>query len=106
MLDGLSVTESEATAALRMAAGSRISQVSLLAHTRTDTIRPRSLSLASCAQLLTQISRNKPDRHSENDSEWYSKVSVIGSLRDLLVGWLVVMFRFYQRLRSTCRIIK
>lgn len=74
MLDEQAVTESEATAALRMAAGSRISQVSLLAHTRTDVVRPRSLSLASCAQLLTLISRNKPDRLSENDSNWYSKV--------------------------------
>ncbi|XP_033624638.1 leucine-rich repeat-containing protein 9-like [Asterias rubens] len=77
MLDGQAVTESEATAALRMAAGSRISQVSLLAHTRTDVVRPRSLSLASCAQLLTLISRNKPDRLSENDSNWYSKVTTL-----------------------------
>ncbi|XP_022094850.1 leucine-rich repeat-containing protein 9-like [Acanthaster planci] len=77
MLDGQAVTESEATAALRMAAGSRVSQVSLLAHTRTDTIRPRSLSLASCAQLLTQISRQKPDRLSENDGNWYSKVTTL-----------------------------
>lgn len=58
-----------------MAAGSRISQVSLLAHTRTDECRPRSLSLVSCAQLLTNVSRNKPDRQSESDSEWYNKVS-------------------------------
>ncbi|XP_072171420.1 leucine-rich repeat-containing protein 9-like [Diadema setosum] len=77
ILNGQPVTETEATAALRMAAGSRISQVSLLAHTRTDQSRPRSLSLASCAQLLTTVSRNKPDRQSENDSEWYSKVTTL-----------------------------
>lgn len=76
-LNGQAVTEAEATAALRMAAGSRISQVSLLAHTRTDESRPRSLSLVSCAQLLTTVSRNKPDRQSESDSEWYSKVTTL-----------------------------
>ncbi|XP_038075835.1 leucine-rich repeat-containing protein 9-like [Patiria miniata] len=77
LLDGQAVTESEATAALRMAAGSRVSQVSLLAHTRTDSCRPRSLSLASCAQLLTQISRQKPDRLCETDGNWYSKVTTL-----------------------------
>ncbi|XP_041469372.1 leucine-rich repeat-containing protein 9-like isoform X1 [Lytechinus variegatus] len=76
-LNGQAVTEAEATAALRMAAGSRISQVSLLAHTRTDECRPRSLSLVSCAQLLTNVSRNKPDRQSESDSEWYTKVTTL-----------------------------
>lgn len=75
LLDNKPVTESESTAALRMAAGSRISQVSLLAHSRTDLVRPRSLSLLTCAQLLSQMSRNKPDRINENDSEWYLKVS-------------------------------
>ncbi|XP_033096422.1 leucine-rich repeat-containing protein 9-like, partial [Anneissia japonica] len=60
--NGEAVTEAEATAALRMAAGSRISQVSLLAHSRLDQGRPRSLSLASFAQLVTSMSRQKPDR--------------------------------------------
>ncbi|PIK59195.1 hypothetical protein BSL78_03892 [Apostichopus japonicus] len=60
-----------------MAAGSRISQVSLLAHSRTDLVRPRSLSLLTCAQLLSQMSRNKPDRINENDSEWYLKVTAL-----------------------------
>ncbi|KAJ8046058.1 Leucine-rich repeat-containing protein 9 [Holothuria leucospilota] len=77
LLNNQPVTESESTAALRMAAGSRVSQVSLLAHSRTDTARPRSLSLLTCAQLLTQMSRNKPDRMSESDSEWYLKVTAL-----------------------------
>ncbi|XP_071832914.1 leucine-rich repeat-containing protein 9-like isoform X2 [Apostichopus japonicus] len=77
LLDNKPVTESESTAALRMAAGSRISQVSLLAHSRTDLVRPRSLSLLTCAQLLSQMSRNKPDRINENDSEWYLKVTAL-----------------------------
>ncbi|XP_077999840.1 leucine-rich repeat-containing protein 9-like isoform X2 [Glandiceps talaboti] len=76
-LNGSSVTESEATAALRMAAGSRISQVSLLAHSRTDKTRPRSLSLASYAQILWSTSRNKPDRVGENDSQWYLQVTTL-----------------------------
>ena len=78
-LNGSPVTEGEATAALRMAAGSRVSQVSLLALSRTDTERPRSLSLALAAQVLTQTSRNKPDRGSEQDNLWYAKVRQRGS---------------------------
>ena len=74
-LNGIAVTEEEATAALRMAAGSRISQVSLLAHSRMDPHRPRSLSLNSYAQILTQSSRWKPDRAGDSDNAWYSKVS-------------------------------
>ncbi|XP_077863786.1 leucine-rich repeat-containing protein 9-like [Saccoglossus kowalevskii] len=76
-LNGVSITESEATAALRMAAGSRISQVSLLAHSRTDRVKPRSLSLASCAQVLWSTSRHKPDRVSETDSQWYLQVTTL-----------------------------
>ena len=44
-LDGVLVTEAEATAAMRMAAGARVSQVSLLAHSRTDLTKPRLLLL-------------------------------------------------------------
>ena len=73
-LDDEPVTEAEATAALRMAAGSRISQVSLLAHSRTDTNPPANLSLLPNAQYLLQSSRNKPDRSGEQDNFWYSKV--------------------------------
>ncbi|XP_013396331.1 leucine-rich repeat-containing protein 9 [Lingula anatina] len=75
VLDGIPVTESEATAALRMAAGSRISQVSLLTHSRTDTVRPRSLNLSPCSLVLSQFSRFKPDRLGEQDNEWYAKVT-------------------------------
>ncbi|CAH1791753.1 unnamed protein product [Owenia fusiformis] len=77
MLDGTPVIESENTAALRMAAGSRISQVSLLAQSRTDQSRPRSLSLNSYAQVLAQTSRHKPDRVGEQDNLWYSKVTTL-----------------------------
>ena len=73
-LDDEPVTEAEATAALRMAAGSRISQVSLLAHARTDLQPPANLSLLPNAQFLLLNSRSKPDRIGEQDNIWYSKV--------------------------------
>ncbi|XP_064621486.1 leucine-rich repeat-containing protein 9-like isoform X3 [Lineus longissimus] len=76
-LNGATVTEAEATAALRMAAGSRISQVSLLAHSRTDMTRPRTLRLGSYAQALIQTSRLKPDRVGEQDNQWYAKVTTL-----------------------------
>ncbi len=79
-LNGSPVTENEATAALRMAAGSRISQVSLLAHSRTDMMRPRTLSLLSYAQVVLQNSRNKPGRTSESDSLWYVQVGKLQHL--------------------------
>ena len=85
-LDDEPVTEAEATAALRMAAGSRISQVSLLAHARTDAQPPANLSLLPNAQFLLLNSRNKPDRTGEQDNVWYSKVimSLFGSFDIML----------------------
>ena len=74
MLNGAAVLEEESTAALRMAAGSRISQVSLLSFARTDVEKPRSLSLQSCAQILGYHSRHKPDRKGETDLMWLTHV--------------------------------
>ena len=74
MLNNSPVTEGEAAAALRLAAGSRISQVSLLSYSRTDHHQPRSLSLFPYAQVLYQVSRNRPDRLSDQDNMWYLKV--------------------------------
>ncbi|XP_074662952.1 leucine-rich repeat-containing protein 9-like [Tubulanus polymorphus] len=76
-LNGEDVTENESTAAFRMAAGSRISQVLLLSHSRLDTSRPRTLSLQPYAQVLAQTSHLKPDRLSEQDGIWYSKVTAL-----------------------------
>ena len=50
-------------------------QVSLMSHSRTDAQRPRSLSLASAAQILSMYSRNRPDRTSDHDNAWLSKVA-------------------------------
>ena len=76
VLNGAIVTETESSGALRVAAGSRISQVSLLTFSRTDHSRPRSLSLLSTAQVLYSKSRNKPEKISEHDANWYSKVKL------------------------------
>lgn len=86
-LNGVKVTEDEATAALRMAAGSRISQVSLLGQSRRDTARPRTLSLLSYAQVICQYSRKKLDRVNEQDNLWYPKV---GRSLSLLGGNYVI----------------
>ncbi|XP_052769048.1 leucine-rich repeat-containing protein 9-like isoform X3 [Mya arenaria] len=75
LLNGATVTESESSAALRIAAGSRISQVSLLTFSRTDQSRPRSLSLLSTAQVLCTTSRHKPEKLSDHDTHWYSKIT-------------------------------
>ncbi|CAL1540956.1 unnamed protein product [Lymnaea stagnalis] len=77
MLDGKHVGEEEATLALRCAAGSRISQLSLMAHTRTDSEVPRSLSLGDSAHIITMISRNRPMKTSEADTKWYSQVTTL-----------------------------
>uniref|UniRef100_H3BH59 Leucine rich repeat containing 9 n=1 Tax=Latimeria chalumnae TaxID=7897 RepID=H3BH59_LATCH len=76
-LDGAVVTEQEAAAALCLNSGLRITQVSLLLHSRTDKVRPRSLSLLSSAQILTQFSMNKPDINAECDPGWYSKITAL-----------------------------
>ena len=74
-LDGKRVEDEEAALALRCAAGSRISQLSLLAHSRTDQAVPRSLSLGSSAHIITSVSRHKPMKSSETDATWYGQVS-------------------------------
>ncbi|XP_076442127.1 leucine-rich repeat-containing protein 9-like isoform X2 [Babylonia areolata] len=76
-LNGEAVTEQEGQMSLRMAAGSRISQLSLLTNSRTDTMLPRSLSLGCSAHIICQNSRLKPDKVSENDTSWYNKVTTV-----------------------------
>ncbi|XP_051873980.1 leucine-rich repeat-containing protein 9 [Pristis pectinata] len=60
-LNGCIVTEEEIAAALSITTGFKLTQVSLLACSRTDEEPPRCLSLMNCAQILTQISKNKPN---------------------------------------------
>uniref|UniRef100_A0A4W5RBJ4 Leucine rich repeat containing 9 n=1 Tax=Hucho hucho TaxID=62062 RepID=A0A4W5RBJ4_9TELE len=76
-LDDMLVTEEEAGAAVQMAAGSRINQVSLLAHSRTDSERPRSLSLLSAAQLLDQLSPSPWDITGDLEQGWTTKITAL-----------------------------
>ncbi|ESO85654.1 hypothetical protein LOTGIDRAFT_155146 [Lottia gigantea] len=76
-LNGKMVGEDEATSALRVAAGSRISQLALSSHSRTDQHIPRSLKLCNGPQLIFTLSRLKPDKSSDHDSTWLSKLTTI-----------------------------
>ncbi|XP_069063527.1 leucine-rich repeat-containing protein 9 [Pleurodeles waltl] len=75
-LDGVPITESEAAVALRLTSGSRITQGLLLLHSRTDQARPRCLTLLPAAQILTQVSKNKPDISDFNNS-WFAKITTL-----------------------------
>ncbi|XP_074986056.1 leucine-rich repeat-containing protein 9 isoform X4 [Caretta caretta] len=76
-LDGVQITEEEAAAALCFIAGSKISQASLLEHSRTDEARPRVLSVHPYAKILTQISKNKVDSQTHFNSSWYPRITVL-----------------------------
>ena len=74
-LDGVNVTDEEMTTALKMAAASRPSSFSILAHARTDHSKPRTLSLVPTAQAILANSQNKPVKLMDDDSQWFQKVT-------------------------------
>ena len=74
-LDGVNVTDEEMTIALKMAAASRPSSFSILAHARTDQSKPRTLSLVPTAQAILANSQNKPVKLMDEDSQWFQKVT-------------------------------
>ncbi|XP_043553199.1 leucine-rich repeat-containing protein 9 [Chiloscyllium plagiosum] len=76
-LNGSIVMEEETLAALQMIAESKITQVSLLAHSRTDEERPRCLSLLNCAQNLTQLSKKKPNPSVDQSTNWFSTITTL-----------------------------
>ncbi|TRY55271.1 hypothetical protein DNTS_015750, partial [Danionella cerebrum] len=76
-LDDVLVTEEEAAAAVQVVPHSRINQLSLLAHSRTDSERPRSLSLLSSAHLLTKITPSPWKHPQELESGWTSKITTL-----------------------------
>ena len=78
-LDGVSVSNEELTTALKMAAASRISSFAVVAHSRTDRVRPRTLSLAPAADTICATSLLKPSRPMDEDSQWFVKVCRLGS---------------------------
>ncbi|KAM9842946.1 leucine-rich repeat-containing protein 9 [Aulostomus maculatus] len=76
-LDGVLVTEEEAAEAVRIAAGSKINRASLLAYSRTDRERPRSLSLLSTAQLLCRLSPAPWGLSQDLEPDWTAKITAL-----------------------------
>ncbi|XP_071353639.1 leucine-rich repeat-containing protein 9 isoform X2 [Trachinotus anak] len=76
-LDDVMVTEEEAADAVHVAAGSKINQTSLLAHSRTNSDRPRSLSLLSTAQLLCLLNPAPWGLSQELDPDWTAKITAL-----------------------------
>ena len=92
----MGVTELEATAALRVAAGSRICQLSLLTHARVDLCKPRSLSLMPTAEILEKQSHNRPEKLNDTDTHWYLKVRLTGNLSDTDTHWYIKVGSYYK----------
>uniref|UniRef100_A0A3Q2ZV72 Leucine rich repeat containing 9 n=1 Tax=Kryptolebias marmoratus TaxID=37003 RepID=A0A3Q2ZV72_KRYMA len=74
-LDGELVGEEEAAEAAQVATASRINQAILLAHSRTNSDRPRSLSLLSTAQLLSRLSPAPWGPGRELEPDWTAKIT-------------------------------
>ncbi|XP_077180065.1 leucine-rich repeat-containing protein 9 [Paroedura picta] len=92
-LDEVLITDDEAAAAAQFITDSRISQVSLLEHSRTDTEKIRILSVAPQAKILSQMSKNRLDMFQNNwftvitaldlDGQHLSKISHLEKLENL-----------------------
>ncbi|XP_047249203.1 leucine-rich repeat-containing protein 9 isoform X2 [Girardinichthys multiradiatus] len=76
-LDGVMVTEEEADEALQMATVFRINQAAVLAHSRTNSERPRSLSLLSTAQLLSRLGPAPWGPGRELEPDWTAKITTL-----------------------------
>ncbi|XP_046502943.1 leucine-rich repeat-containing protein 9 isoform X3 [Equus quagga] len=74
-LDGLLISEEEATAAMKFITGTKITQLSLLQHSSAKEERPRILSIWPSAKILTQSSKLGP--HSRLSGNWYLKITAL-----------------------------
>uniref|UniRef100_A0A5F8G726 Leucine rich repeat containing 9 n=1 Tax=Monodelphis domestica TaxID=13616 RepID=A0A5F8G726_MONDO len=74
-LNGLVVTEEETNAAINFIAGTRITQITLSHHSRTEEVRPRILSIWPSAKILTQMTKSEPFLHISGN--WYSKITTL-----------------------------
>ena len=83
VLDGKPVMADEVATSLRMAAASRISTFAILAHSRTNQVKPHSLSLFPTAQTILATSNQRPARPMDDDNQWMVKVRVY-SLQHIL----------------------
>lgn len=77
VMDDKVVTEEETNIAVRLAALSRIAYITVLANSRTDVERIRSLNLGSSTENLMTLSLNKPVKLGEDDKQWFSKVTAL-----------------------------
>ncbi|XP_054827925.1 leucine-rich repeat-containing protein 9 [Eublepharis macularius] len=73
-LDGVPISEDEAAAAAHFIAESKISQVALLEHSRTDTETIRILSVLPHAKILSQLSKKKLDILQNN---WFTLITAL-----------------------------
>ncbi|KAG7277331.1 hypothetical protein CRUP_005865, partial [Coryphaenoides rupestris] len=76
-MDDAAVMEEEVAVAAQTAAGSRIHQASLLAHSRVDGECPRSLSLLSAAQLLCLLSPPPWPLHATPEPGWTARITAL-----------------------------
>ncbi|XP_062851756.1 leucine-rich repeat-containing protein 9 isoform X2 [Trichomycterus rosablanca] len=76
-LDGVLVSEDEAAASAELNTSSKITLASLLSHSRTDTDRPRCLSVFATAQVLTKL-KSSPWKHlSDLEPGWSTKITAL-----------------------------
>ena len=68
------VTQEETNIALRLAAGSRIAYITVLANSRTEKEPLRTLNLSSTTDVLMAQSLNKPVKLGEDDKQWLLRV--------------------------------
>ncbi|XP_055989754.1 leucine-rich repeat-containing protein 9 [Sorex fumeus] len=69
-LDGLLISEEEATAAAKFISGTKITQ-----HSSTKEEKPRTLSIWPVARILTQISKTVPHLHML--ANWHLKITAL-----------------------------
>ncbi|XP_028251518.1 leucine-rich repeat-containing protein 9 [Parambassis ranga] len=74
-LDDVLVADEEAAEAVQMATGCEMNQAFLLAHSRTNSDRPRSLSLLPTAQLL--YCSSPAPRGLCSELEWAAKITTL-----------------------------
>ncbi|KAM9291429.1 LOW QUALITY PROTEIN: leucine-rich repeat-containing protein 9 [Morus bassanus] len=75
-LDGVLISNEEAAKALQYIAGSKMTQVSLLEYSSTDEEKAPILSVFPCAEILSQICKNKVDAQMHCNN-WYSVITVL-----------------------------
>ncbi|XP_066913375.1 leucine-rich repeat-containing protein 9-like [Clytia hemisphaerica] len=76
-MDSEDVTQEETNTALRLAAGSRIAYITVLANSRTEKEPLRTLNLSNTTDVLITQSMNKPVKLSEDDRQWLSRVTCL-----------------------------